>query len=53
MSNCFRVVNELRKIRQNGFDNLKPPWLKLYESEKPATVSGAGFTISAMMSSCT
>src|SRR3954470_25041150 len=26
MSNRFRAVNKLQKIRRNGFDKLKPPW---------------------------
>jgi hypothetical protein len=27
MSIRFRMINKLRKIQRNGFDNLKPPWL--------------------------
>src|SRR3954467_11505021 len=26
MSNRFRAVNKLQKIRRNGFNKLKPPW---------------------------
>jgi hypothetical protein len=43
MSNRFRAVNKLQKIRRNGFDKLKPPWLTMSKTKKPATITGAGF----------
>ncbi|MEH2496314.1 hypothetical protein V1294_002793 [Bradyrhizobium sp. AZCC 1678] len=52
MSNRFRMVNELQKNRRNGFDKLKRPRPIVVRNEKPATVSGAGCTISAMMPMC-
>jgi len=53
VSNRFQAVNKLRKMRQNGFDKLKPISPIVLDMKKPTAVSGAGSTISAMVSVCT
>jgi hypothetical protein len=53
VSNRFRAVNKLRKIRRNDFDKLKPLWPIVLGNEKARRHFPARAAISAMMSICT
>jgi hypothetical protein len=51
-SSHFRNVNQLRRIRPNGFDKLKLLWLMMLQMQIPHRCFGAGYATSAMVSLC-